>query len=188
MTISYYQIYSTQTSYLGTSTYPWNQAHITTLYLNGSQFKPGDYAKTSDLSGYAKTSDLSGFLTASSLSGYAKTSDLSGYAKASSIYRLYAGGSSTSYYLTYNSSRQLLPSNTGSSLGSYIGSSNYPFYWGYFTGLTVQGGTLNLGNSSAYLGFFGVTAQRRKSVSTVSTSATLSVGWQKQGERDGKIK
>lgn len=111
MTISYYQIYSTQTSYLGTSTYPWNYAYITNLYLNGTQFKPGDYAKASDLSGYAKTSDLSGYLTTSSLSGYAKTSDLSGYAKASSIYRLYAGGSTTSYYLTYNSSRQLLPSH-----------------------------------------------------------------------------
>lgn len=174
MTVSYYQIYSTQTSYLGTSTYPWNYAYITNLYLNGTQFKPGDYAKSSDLSGYAKTSDLSGFLTASSLSGYAKTSDLSGYAKASSIYRLYAGGTNASYYLTYNSSRQLLPSNTGSSLGSYIGSSSYPFYWGYFTGLTVQGGTLNLGNSSAYLGFFGVSASRRKSVSTCSTSSSVS--------------
>ena len=30
----------------------------------------------------------------------------------------------------------------------------------------MQGGTLNLGNSSAYLGFFGVSASRRKSVST----------------------
>ena len=133
--------------YLGSSTYPWQYAYITNLYINGTQFKPGDYATTSALSDYAK---------------------------ASAIYRLYAGGNSTSYYLTYNSSRQLVPSHTGSSYGSYLGTSNSPFYWGYFTGLTVQGGTLNLGNSSAKVGFFGVTAQSRKSVSTVSTSATLS--------------
>lgn len=156
MTISSYQIYSTKTNYLGTSTYPWNYAYITTLYLNGTQFKPSDYAKTSDLNDYAKSSELSN------------------YAKASSIYRLYAGGTNTSYYLTYNSSRQLIPSQTGSSYGSYIGSSSYPFYGGYFTGLTVQGGTLNLGTSAAKVGFFGATAQSRKSVSTVSTSATLS--------------
>lgn len=173
MTISYYQIYSTQTSYLGTSSYPWNYAYITTLYLNGTQFKPGDYAKTSDLSSYAKTSDLSSYAKTSDLSSYAKTSDLSAYAKTSAIYRLYAGGSSTTYYLTYNSSRQLVPSNTGSSYGSYIGTSSYPFYWGYFTGLTIQGGTLNLGTSAAKLAFFGVTAQSRKSVSSVSTSGTL---------------
>ena len=142
--------------YLGSSTYPWQYAYITNLYINGTQFKPGDYATTA------------------SLSSYATTSSLSSYAKASAIYRLYAGGTSTSYYLTYNSSRQLIPSHTGSSYGSYLGTSSYPFYWGYFTGLTVQGGTLNLGTSAAKVGFFGVTAQSRKSVSTVSTSATLS--------------
>ena len=142
--------------YLGSSTYPWQYAYITNLYINGTQFNPSNYATTS------------------SLSGYATTSSLSSYAKASSIYRLYAGGTSTSYYLTYNSSRQLVPSHTGSSYGSYIGTSSYPFYWGYFTGLTVQGGTLNLGNSSAYLGFFGVSASRRKSVSTCSTSSSVS--------------
>ena len=142
--------------YLGSSTYPWQYAYITNLYINGTQFKPSDYATTS------------------SLSSYATTSSLSSYAKASAIYRLYAGGTSTSYYLTYNSSRQLVPSHTGSSYGSYLGTSNSPFYWGYFTGLTVQGGTLNLGTSAAKVGFFGVTAQSRKSVSTVSTSATLS--------------
>ena len=142
--------------YLGSSTYPWQYAYITNLYINGTQFKPGDYATTA------------------SLSSYATTSSLSDYAKASAIYRLYAGGNSTSYYLTYNSSRQLVPSHTGSSYGSYLGTSNSPFYWGYFTGLTVQGGTLNLGTSAAKIGFFGVTAQSRKSVSTVSTSATLS--------------
>ena len=142
--------------YLGSSAYPWQYAYITNLYINGTQFNPSNYATTS------------------SLSGYATTSSLSSYAKASSIYRLYAGGTSTSYYLTYNSSRQLVPSHTGSSYGSYIGTSSYPFYWGYFTGLTVQGGTLNLGNSSAYLGFFGVSASRRKSVSTCSTSSSVS--------------
>ena len=142
--------------YLGSSAYPWQYAYITNLYINGTQFNPSNYATTS------------------SLSGYATTSSLSSYAKASSIYRLYAGGNSTSYYLTYNSSRQFVPSNTGSSYGSYIGTSSYPFYWGYFTGLTVQGGTLNLGNSSAYLGFFGVSASRRKSVSTCSTSSSVS--------------
>lgn len=133
--------------YLGSSTYPWQYAYITNLYINGTQFNPSNYATTSSLSSYAK---------------------------ASSIYRLYAGGNSTSYYLTYNSSRQLVPSNTGSSYGSYIGTSSSPFYWGYFTGLTVQGGTLNLGSSSAYLGFFGVSASRRKSVSTCSTSSSVS--------------
>lgn len=148
MTISYHQIYSTQTSYLGTRSNPWNYAYITELYLNGTKLDPSKY------------------LT--------EHQSLAGYAKPASIYRLYAGGSSTSNYLTYNSSRQLLPSNTGSSYGSYIGSSSYPFYWGYFTGLTVQGGTLNLGNSAAKVGFFGVTAQSRKSVSTCSTSSTVS--------------
>ena len=147
MTISYNQIYSTQESYLGTSAHPWNHAYITELYLNGTKLDPSKY------------------LT--------EHQSLAGYAKAASIYRLYAGGSSTSNYLTYNSSRQLLPSNTGSSYGSYIGSSSYPFYWGYFTGLTVQGGTLNLGSSSAKVGFFGVTAQSRKSVSTCSTSSSV---------------
>ena len=148
MTISYHQIYSTQTSYLGTRSNPWNYAYITELYLNGTKLDPSKY------------------LT--------EHQSLAGYAKPASIYRLYAGGSSTSNYLTYNSSRQLLPSNTGSSYGSYIGSSSYPFYRGYFTGLTVQGGTLNLGNSAAKVGFFGVTAQSRKSVSTCSTSSTVS--------------
>lgn len=141
--------------YLGSSSYPWQYAYITNLYLNGTQFNPSNYATTS------------------ALSNYATTSSLSSYAKATSIYHLYAGGTNTSYYLTYNASRQLVPSHTGSTYGSYIGSSSYPFYWGYFTNLTVQGGTLNLGTSAAKVGFFGVTAQARKTISTVSTSATL---------------
>ena len=100
MTISYSQIYSKQTSYLGSSTYPWNYAYITNLYLNGTQFKPGDYAKSSDLSGYAKTTDLS---------AYATTSALSAYVKATGVYRVY-GQNDTSHYIYINSNQQIIPS------------------------------------------------------------------------------
>ena len=122
---------------LGSSSYPWQYAYITKLYLNGAEFKPSDYAK------------------------------------AGNIYRLYAGGNSTTYLLTYNSSRQLVPSHTGSSYGSSIGNSSYPFYYGYFTNLTIKEGTINLGTSGAKLGFFGTSAATRKYVATCSTSSSV---------------
>ena len=175
MTISYSQIYSTQTSYLGSSTYPWNYAYITNLYLNGTQFKPGDYAKSSDLSGYAKTTDLS---------AYATTSALSAYVKATGVYRVY-GQNDTSHYIYINSNQQIIPSHTGSSYGFTLGTSSYHFYWGYFDGISVNGGSnCNLGTgggnvfigSSGYnsaIGFFGAGAAKKKSVSTCSTSSSV---------------
>lgn len=175
MTISYSQIYSKQTSYLGSSTYPWNYAYITNLYLNGTQFKPGDYAKSSDLSGYAKTTDLS---------AYATTSALSAYVKATGVYRVY-GQNDTSHYIYINSNQQIIPSHTGSSYGFTLGTSSYHFYWGYFDGISVNGGSnCNLGTgggnviigSSGYnsaIGFFGAGAAKKKSVRTCSTSSSV---------------
>lgn len=159
--------------YCGTADRPFSYGYFTELYINKTKFDPGDYAKTTALSSYAKASDLSGYAKTSDLSDYAKKTDLNGYAKASGIYQLFAGGTSTSYSLTYNSSRALVPSGTGQYSGSSLGSSASPFYWGYFTNLTVQGGSIALGTSSAKLGFFGAAAAARKSVSTCSTASSV---------------
>lgn len=82
------------------------------------------------------------------------------------------GGSS--YYLVFNSSREFRPNQSSSSYAFSLGTSSYPWHYGYITHLYI-GTTVRLGSStSAKVGFFGTTPIARKSVSTVSTSGTTS--------------
>ena len=153
---------------IGTSAKPWGALHTGThtIYSGTTAGMTISYAKTTDLSAYATTSALSA------------------YVKATGVYRVY-GQNDTSHYIYINSNQQIIPSHTGSSYGFTLGTSSYHFYWGYFDGISVNGGSnCNLGTgggnvfigSSGYnsaIGFFGAGAAKKKSVSTCSTSSSV---------------
>lgn len=92
---------------------------------------------------------------------------------AGDINKLIAG-TNTSYYIQLNASRQLVPSTSNSSYPFSLGTSSLPWTNGYITNLYVMT-SAKIGNTtSAKLGFFGTTPIVRKTVSTVSTSASAS--------------
>ena len=67
----------------------------------------------------------------------------------------------------------LRPSSASDYSACYLGTSSYPWHYGYFKNLYVTAGNINLGNSSAKIGFFGTTPTAKKSVSGSTTDAKL---------------
>lgn len=76
---------------------------------------------------------------------------------------------SSTDYCTLNSSRQLVPHAHSSSITYSLGSSSLPW-----ASLYIGRGTLQLGNSSAYIGFFGTSPTSRQTLSTSSTNMSYS--------------
>lgn len=102
------------------------------------------------------------------LEGFVNTSDL-----PSIMTKIYSeSSSSTSYYLTLNSSRALVP-NYSSSYSFHLGSSSYPF-----TDLYIK----NINHLSGTIGFFGKSPISKITVSAMTTSADLNTVHSKLNE------
>lgn len=138
--------------YLGSSTYPWQYAYITNLYINDTKFDP---------------------------------SSTSGGSFAGSQVTM---GGSTSYYIVCNTSRELRPSHTSTSYPCYLGTSTYPWHYAYIGSVSVMIGTSSSSYGGSKVGFYGTTPIARKSITTVSTSATSSTIATKLNELIGYLK
>ena len=180
---------------LGNSTYPWQYAYVTNLYINGTAFNPASIS----VSKIAYSSSVYAELNASKqFVPYAST----GYSLGSSTYpwanayvtNLYingtkfeasSGGSfagsqvtmggSTSYYIICNTSRELRPNTTSTYYPFYLGSASYYWHYAYIGSNTVKIGS----TASSKLAFFAGTPIARQTLSTTSnnmsyTSATSS--------------
>ena len=87
-------------------------------------------------------------------------------------------GQNTDYYrlIIDTSSRILRGASSGTgSYGWSLGSSTYPYLTLYSYSLDILGGSIRLGTSGAGIGFFGVNPQSRKTLSDVSSAATLAI-------------
>lgn len=162
---------STRSYDLGSSSYPWNRGYFNSIYLNGellNNFKQTDinalYPQSNGNSYYVYL-NTSRELVSNSTSynynignssypcerGYFKYLYIDGspiniFAK-NSIDSLY---SSTSYYITLNSSRELVPNTSSSSYPFSVGSSSYPFDRGYFKNVYIDGTSYEQTISSLY--------------------------------------
>lgn len=183
--------------YLGSSSYPWQYAYVTTLYINGTKFDPSSISV--DTLSYSSTVTASlnsskQFLPASS-TGYSLGSTTTPWANAY-VTNLYVNGTkfepssgsdfsgqtvdmggSSSYYIICNTSRELRPNTTSTYNPFYLGTSTYYWHYAY-----IGSNTVKLGNStSSKLGFFSATPVARQTVSSTATVATLISALKKYG-------
>jgi len=154
---------------LGSSAYPFTTLYTKTAYFGGST-SYGFQANTS----YEFRPNGSGstYLGTSSYqwtTGYIKTLYLSG---------------DTSYGFVANTSRELRPLSTYTGYPCYLGTSSYPWHYAYLGSVQVLIGTA----TGSKIGFYGTTPITRKTIYTVSTSATVSVVATKLNELIGYLK
>ena len=162
---------------LGSAAYPWAEARITKLYINGAEIREDRVTQATGV--YAELNASKQFVPAAS-AGYSLGALTTPWANGY-FTKLYIGSDevkanpskvaySSTVYAEMNVNKQFLPAlNTGFSLGS----SSYPWDSCYLGKGTIQIGA-NALSTGTKIGFYGATPIARQTLSTSSNNMGFS--------------